>query len=136
MFLKEKGLGTQCEFINNTPDIISILKNSTISIFPMNKLFAKVDIPIALLESMALGVPVICSDIQPINEIKLADTSCIIPFADLDSFKEKIIQFLSDNRYYNNIARKNQDQFNRYYCSEIISKSYMELYDEIERNYC
>jgi phosphatidylinositol alpha-1,6-mannosyltransferase len=131
-FIHAEMFDTHCEFFNRVENMPELIRNSYLHVFPAEKYAGKVDIPIVLLETMALGIPIICSDAAPINEIKLSDPSCMIPAGNRDRFALKIEQFLADPAYYHRVSTSNRAQFEKYYSSDVISALYAKIYDEIE----
>ncbi len=51
-------------------DVLSLVAAANAVIFPVDDLFGKVDLPIVLLEAMALGVPVVTYDWGPLAELE------------------------------------------------------------------
>jgi phosphatidylinositol alpha-1,6-mannosyltransferase len=66
-------------FASDLPDILALLASASAVLFPVDDLWGKVDLPIVLLESMDLGVPVILLDRGPLRDldgvVKVPDTS-------------------------------------------------------------
>jgi phosphatidylinositol alpha-1,6-mannosyltransferase len=50
-------------------DFLALVAGATAVLFPVDDLYGKVDLPIALLESMQLRVPVVCLDAGPLREL-------------------------------------------------------------------
>jgi len=51
------------------PDVLALVQGASAVLFPVEDLWGKVDLPIVLLEAMALGVPVIVLDKGPLAEL-------------------------------------------------------------------
>lgn len=56
-------------FIENAPHILALLAGAEVVLFPVDDLWGKVDLPIVLLEAMALGVPVAVLDQGPLSDL-------------------------------------------------------------------
>lgn len=56
-------------FAGELPSLLPLLQLADCVLFPVEQLWAKVDIPIAVLESMALGTPVVLPDQGPLAEL-------------------------------------------------------------------
>lgn len=61
--------GPRVAFVGEVPSLPPLLAASAAVIFPVDDLYGKVDLPIALLEAMALGVPVIVLAHGPLREL-------------------------------------------------------------------
>lgn len=57
-------------FVENAPDILALLAGAAAVVFPVDDLWGKVDLPIVLLEAMALGTPVLVLDRGPLQDLK------------------------------------------------------------------
>ena len=57
-------------FCGDVPDVLGLISSATAVLFPVDDLWGKVDLPIVLLESMELGVPVIALDGGPLKDLE------------------------------------------------------------------
>ena len=57
-------------FTHTLPDVLALVEEARAVLFPVDDLWGKVDIPIVLLESMRLGVPVLALDHGPLAELE------------------------------------------------------------------
>ena len=57
-------------FVENAPNILALLAGAAAVLFPVDDLWGKVDLPIVLLEAMALGVPVVALDQGPLCDLQ------------------------------------------------------------------
>lgn len=56
-------------FVGELPSLLPLLALAACVVFPVEDLYAKVDLPIAVLEASALGIPVIAPDSGPLAEL-------------------------------------------------------------------
>jgi len=61
--------GASTRFVQNAPNILALLAGAAAVVFPVDDLWGKVDLPIVLLEAMALGVPVVVLDQGPLCDL-------------------------------------------------------------------
>lgn len=61
--------GASVAFVGEVASLPPLLAASTMVLFPVDDLYGKVDLPIALLEAMALGVPVVALGKGPLREL-------------------------------------------------------------------
>ncbi len=59
-------------FAGELPSLLPLLALADVVVFPVEDLWAKVDIPIAILEAMALGTPVIVASRGPLSDLSAA----------------------------------------------------------------
>jgi phosphatidylinositol alpha-1,6-mannosyltransferase len=62
-------LGGAVRFAGEVPSLPALLAASSAVLFPVDDLYGKVDLPYALLEAMALGVPVVALAFGPLREL-------------------------------------------------------------------
>jgi len=63
------GLGDRVSFFNEVSDMEALAAAVTVQVQPADSLYAKMDFPLVLLESMREGVPVVVSDYGPLPEL-------------------------------------------------------------------
>ena len=63
------GLSHAIRFLGVVDDMPALLGAATAVVLPVDTLYAKVDIPIVLLEAMALGTPTVVSDLPSLSEL-------------------------------------------------------------------
>ena len=68
--LKSSLSPTRTRFVCDAPDMLALLRTSAVVLFPVDDLYGKVDLPIVLLETMALGTPVIALDSGPLSDLE------------------------------------------------------------------
>ena len=56
--------------VGEVADVLALIASATAVLFPVDDLWGKVDLPIVLLESMELGVPVIALDWGPLRDLE------------------------------------------------------------------
>tara|TARA_B100000315_G_scaffold234363_1_gene248302 strand:+ start:1639 stop:2826 length:1188 start_codon:yes stop_codon:yes gene_type:complete len=93
---KEEQITNQVIFIEDIVDIRQLIEISDIQIFPpiLNR---KADIPIVLIESLAMEKPIVITDIDPFNEIMKNDVGEIVPPGNVDLLSKAILK-LFENR--------------------------------------
>lgn len=62
--------GRQVRFARQLDDVLALIQSAVGVLFPVDDLWGKVDLPIVLLESMSLGVPVLALDQGPLRDLE------------------------------------------------------------------
>ncbi len=65
-----QGHGTRVRFVGEVPSLLPWLAAASVVLFPVDDLYGKVDWPLAILEAMALGTPVITLASGPLAELE------------------------------------------------------------------
>ncbi|HKO52382.1 MAG TPA: glycosyltransferase [Polyangiaceae bacterium] len=115
----------QTRFLENAPNILALLAGAAALVFPVDDLWGKVDLPIVLLEAMALGVPVIVLDQGP-----LQDLGGVLKVAGLDaaSWLAEVSSLLADpGRRLAVVAQQRLALAERHEAS-VVARAYEDLY--------
>lgn len=115
----------QTRFCENTPDILALLGGAAAIVFPVDDLWGKVDLPIVLLEAMALGVPVIALDQGP-----LADLSGVVKVASLDprAWAAEVAGLLGDPERARGVVVRQRRALDARHRASAVARAYEDLY--------
>lgn len=115
-------------FSGDVPDILGLLASANAVLFPVDDLWGKVDLPIVLLESMELGVPVIALDRGP-----LKDLEGVVKASELDTreFVEACVRLSEDDSYRREVIAAQKAAVTRRHRAPLVSKAYERLYSEL-----
>jgi glycosyltransferase involved in cell wall biosynthesis len=83
-------------FVGEVPDMRALLAASSVVVFPAERVFAKTDIPIVLLEALAEGVPVVVADRPPLAEILQDEVGLAVPPASPEALADAVLSLLRD----------------------------------------
>lgn len=104
---------------------------SDISIFPARTMAGKFDIPLAVIEAMACGKPVIASDLERIKYFLNNDNSILIPAGNREALKENILYLYNNPEKRNDLARRGIDFVRQNFDITKIVKEYEEVYEKL-----
>ena len=92
-------------------------------------------LPSALIESMALGVFPIHSDLEPIREwIKNGENGFLVPAENPMAVAEALTKALEDDELVNNASLINKNLIKKYLSDDIIKARVIEMYETIAKN--
>jgi glycosyltransferase involved in cell wall biosynthesis len=103
----------------------ALLAASDIVIFPVDDLWGKVDQPIVLLESLALGVPCIVLDRGPLQDLEGAVKVASI---DARSWLDAISRLLLSDGAREQAVAAGRDAASRVYASGVVARAYEAIY--------
>ena len=117
-------------FVENAPNILALLAGAAAVVFPVDDLWGKVDLPIVLLEAMALGVPVIALDQGP-----LCDLGGVLKVSTLDApaWVAAISGLLHDSAQALHIVESQRLALHERHRSAVVARAYEELYLELAK---
>ena len=108
-------------------DVLALVSGCSAVLFPVDDLWGKVDLPIVLLEAMALGVPVVVLDHGPLHELQGVVRVSEAP-AELAA---AAIRLESDATYRASVVEQQSSAIDRLYRAEHIARAYEALYLEL-----
>jgi phosphatidylinositol alpha-1,6-mannosyltransferase len=109
-------------------DMHALLATSTAVLFPVDDLRGKVDLPIVLLESMALGVPVIVYAWGPLSELPGVLS---VPVHDRASLLNSTVQVALDGSLRRSIGAAEQRAIQAEHQASVVVGRYERLYAEL-----
>jgi glycosyltransferase involved in cell wall biosynthesis len=93
----ELGIGSRVQIVGLVPDFRRVVAASTALLFPALDLReGKLDLPLVVLEALALGVPVGLYDIAPLDEFPFAAAGAVAPIGDRQSLARSLLVLLAD----------------------------------------
>ncbi len=120
----------QTRFAEDVPDILAVLAGAAAVIFPVDDLWGKVDLPIVLLEAMALGAPVIALDQGPLSDLC---AGIKVPSLDLAAWRAEVEALLAEPRRAQIVAARQREALDARHRSSIVARAYEDLYLELAR---
>lgn len=114
-------------FEKNVPDIHALVAASTAILFPVDDLYGKVDLPIVLLEAMALGTPVLALDEGPLQSLEGAWRAPFEPAA----WVEQAVRLVENERENALRTAEGQRAAREHYAPAGVAAAYERLYQRL-----
>lgn len=92
----ELGIADRVRVLGFVPDMAALMSACALTVLVPRKLAAKMDLPLVILESLALQRPVIVSDAPPISEALLGGAGCAVPFGNVGRLTDALAELLHD----------------------------------------
>lgn len=128
---KELGVSDSIIFLQTYNDMPELIGISDIIIFPALEMYDKMDIPMTLLEALAMEKPIIISDISPLNEIMKSEVGIKITPGDQVGLTKAILELLMDDRKRKQMGKSGRKMVLEHFNIKEIVKEYDELYREV-----
>lgn len=110
------------------PDVLALVATSSAVVFPVDDLTGKVDLPIVLLEAMALGVPVVTVDHGPLAEL---EGTLRLPLGDGDALARTVLALLTDDAMRAPVVEAQRAAIRARHASGAVAARYEEVYDDV-----
>jgi len=127
--LKQQGTFNQVRMQGEVEGILDLLAASDLCVLPAESLYAKMDLPLVLLEAMALGVPLVVSDCPPLSELLKDDVGALVPPRDPGALAAAVRSLLEDGQRLRALGRNARRAAQERYSIKEVSRRYEDLYE-------
>ena len=129
---ESRQLGDHVRFLNEVDDMPGLLSLAELSMMPVERLYAKMDMPLVLLEHMALGRPVVVSDSEPLAEVLQGGGGGVaVPHGDIEQLAGAVAEFLRDDRARRDAGAAARHIVETHFDVNKSAAAYADLYDEV-----
>ncbi len=125
---KEKNL-KNLFFIGEVEDMIAVISSVDVVIFPVPKITKKLEIPLVLLESLALGKPLILSASPPLKEILIEEAGFVVE--EENDFPVKIKLLLGRKELISRFSQNAKKLVAKYFNLSTMAKNYCRVYNSM-----
>jgi glycosyltransferase involved in cell wall biosynthesis len=129
--LGSRGLLPHVRFVGEVDDFPTFLSLASIVVFPVRSLMQKMDIPITLLQALALGIPIVISTYGPLQELLDEPVGLGVPPGDAEAFGSAVSSLLLDSDKRREMGRVGREMVARRYSSAAMARAYEALYVSI-----
>ncbi|MFW6047005.1 MAG: glycosyltransferase family 4 protein [Candidatus Woesearchaeota archaeon] len=114
--------------VKNFSHLLSICD---IFLYPVSSMVGKIDTPLTVLEAMASELPIIISDIEPLNEILKLRAGFAVAPEDTNSFANAILELADDATLRGQMGQEARRIIQKHYDLDSMIRGYEKLYDEL-----
>ncbi len=122
------GLVAHVRFLREVDDFESLLALATIVVFPVQSLYRKMDIPVTLLQALALGRPIIASTLPPLRELLAKPVGLGVAPGDAGAFAGAVSTLLADRDRRAAMGGAGRELVTEQYSAAQMARAYEELY--------
>lgn len=133
--LLEAGMLSRVIMLREVKDMLRLLSICDLCVLPAESLYAKMDVPLVLLEAMALGVPLIIADHPPLSEILSDGGGLMVTPQNPSALAHSIREMLSHPELLKKFGEKAKHVVSNRYAIAHTAQQYEDLYQAmIEEN--
>jgi phosphatidylinositol alpha-1,6-mannosyltransferase len=115
-------------FTDTLPDVLVLIEDAAVLLFPVDDLWGKVDLPIVLLEAMQLGTPILALDHGPLAEL---EGPVKVPLGDDAAFVRDAWSLATDSERRRSVAEAQREYVEREHAARVVAHRYEQLYLEL-----
>ncbi len=118
--IDDENMSSKITLCGAKQNLLSLISDADLFVLPSNY----EGFPNALLEAMAIGLPVISTDFSTgiANELILHDNGRVVPVGDVEKMTEALCELLSDSELRKKMGRNNREKCKEFYTPKIIQK--------------
>ncbi len=120
-----RGLSARTRHLGEVVDMGELLGISDVVVFPVDDLYGKVDIPLVLLEAMALEIPIVVASRGPLEALAFAPA--VAP-SDSDGLARSVVGLLADSALARRTGADGRHQYEAHYTPAVVAAAYDDLY--------
>ncbi len=125
------GILENMVFLNEVDDMKLLIRACDLTVLPARSLFRKMDIPLVLLESLALERPVIVSDLPPLKELVSSDVGFAVDLEQPRELELKVLELARDKTLRERLGKNGRALVERSYNASRIASQYEALYEKL-----
>ncbi|MCL2722971.1 MAG: glycosyltransferase family 4 protein [Polyangiaceae bacterium] len=122
------GAAAKTRHLGEVSSMADLLSIASVVAFPVDDLYGKVDLPLVLLEAMALGIPLVVARGGPLETFDFAP---MVNPGDPHALAEHVIELLANEDIARAIGRQGMHMYHARYTPEIVASAYDDLYAEL-----
>jgi phosphatidylinositol alpha-1,6-mannosyltransferase len=126
--LRAAGLLDRTRHAGDVDDMPALIAASSVVAFPVDDLYGKVDVPLVLLEAMALGVPLVVCRGGPLEALTCAR---FVDPEDDARLAADVLHFLQNARARKDAGELGKTLHANRFAPRVVARAYDDLYDEV-----
>jgi phosphatidylinositol alpha-1,6-mannosyltransferase len=128
--LARAGIANRTKHVGEITYMDELLAISSVVLFPVDDLFGKIDIPLVLLEAMALGVPIV---LARGGALEALDFARFVEPGDAASLAKHVIELLKNPDAARALGAEGKRVYGARYTPDAVAAAYDDLYTELVR---
>lgn len=126
--VESAGLRPRVRFLREVEDFESLLAIATVVLFPVQSLYRKMDVPVTLLQALALGRPLIVSTLPPLRELLVRPVGVGVAPGDAAELAAAVSRLLRDADARRAMGAEGLRLVTERYSAARMARAYEELY--------
>ena len=129
----EAGISDRIRVLGHVSDMPALISACAVTVLVPRRLSAKMDLPLVILESLALGRPVIVGDQAPISEALLGEGGFRVPYGNVPALASALARLLGSVELREKLAEAGRASVLEHCDPENVVEHYQEIYERVAR---
>lgn len=134
--LARSGNLGRARFLNDVPSMLDLVAAADVVTLPAESTYAKMDLPLVLLEAMALERPVVVAAGGPLGELAADDAAVTVSPGDAPALGRALLALLEDPSRRRGLGEQARRACQERYAAPDIARRHEELYLDLLSRYC
>lgn len=124
---------TAVTFLNEVDDVEGLIAAADVSVMPSESLYAKMDLPLVLLECLAQRVPLVVADVEPLSEVLAGrtDWGVAVPPKDPQALAAALGALLDDPARVRAMGEAGRRAVQERWSAQTMAAAYEDIYDAL-----
>jgi glycosyltransferase involved in cell wall biosynthesis len=123
----DRELAGRVLHVGEIDDMHELLGAARAVAFPVDDLYGKVDVPLVVLESLALGVPLVLARGGPLEGVRAAR---FVAASDANALAVELVKVLTDASAAQELAERGRREYEAHFSPRVVAAHYDDLYAE------
>jgi glycosyltransferase involved in cell wall biosynthesis len=125
------GLEGRVAFLDEVPDMPALVGASDVVLLPSESLYAKMDVPIVLLEAMSQRIPLVLADVPPLDELLATGAGLGVRPADPEGLANAVHRILTEEGLGAALGAAGERAVAQQFSAESMAHAVEKVYDEL-----
>jgi glycosyltransferase involved in cell wall biosynthesis len=130
----EVGISERVRVLGYVADMPALISACAVTVLVPGRLSGKMDLPLVILESLALGRPVIVADQAPISEALLGEGGYAVPYGDVPALASSLARLLGNVGLREKLAERGRASVLDHCDPEKIVEHYQWIYERVAKS--
>lgn len=129
--LETAGLGGGVRFVDAVDDMPGLAGAADVVVLPAERLYAKMDAPLVLLEAMSQRVPLVLADAPPLHEIVALGAALGVSPGDSAGLARAVLRIIDDKGLARELGEAGARAVEERFSAEVMARQVEDIYDEL-----
>jgi glycosyltransferase involved in cell wall biosynthesis len=126
--IREANVSARVRHVGEIDDLHTLIATSSVVAFPVDDLYGKVDVPLVLLEALALGVPLVLARGGPLETLTSAR---FVDAGDATALAREVASLLTHDEDARVHGDRGKELYATHFTPQVVAAQYDDLYEEM-----
>ena len=131
--LQTAGHGDRVQFIDRVSDMPALVGAADVVVMPADSLYAKMDVPLVLLEAMSQHVPLVLAKSAPLDELLSFGAGLGVSPGEPEALAEAVTRILGNSSLKKELGMSGARAVQESFSADTMVKAIEAIYDEVLR---